>query len=205
MAAAATPGEPFDAVVLAGGAGRRFGGADKAAITVAGTSLLDRVLDAVEDAERIVVVGPSRPVTRHVYWTREQPPGGGPVAGLAAGLAVVRAPVVAVLAVDLPFLRPAHVRELRNMLGSGRAGAPAGAVLTDDEGRDQVLAGVWSSAALRRAVPPTPDGVAMRRVVRELPLRRVALPGRPWCDVDSPADLAAAQRKATGDAQRGGR
>ncbi|WP_438949006.1 NTP transferase domain-containing protein, partial [Streptomyces harbinensis] len=36
----------FDAIVLAGGAARRLGGADKAAVTVGGRPLLDRVLDA---------------------------------------------------------------------------------------------------------------------------------------------------------------
>jgi molybdopterin-guanine dinucleotide biosynthesis protein A len=213
---------PFDAVVLAGGAGRRLGGADKAALTFAGMSLLDRVLAAVGDADRIVVVGPARPVGRHVLWAREQPPGGGPVAGLAAGLALVRAPVVAVLAVDLPFLRPVHVRALRHALAGGGAGGTqsraagatengtesrpegstqsraAGAVLVDDEGADQVLAGMWRSAALRRALPAEPAGVAMRRLVGELPHRRVALPGRPWRDVDTPADLAAARNQVTG-------
>jgi molybdopterin-guanine dinucleotide biosynthesis protein A len=199
----ATPAEPFDAVVLAGGAGRRLGGADKAALTVSGTSLLERVLDAVADAEQTVVVGPNRPVTRRVSWTRERPPGGGPVAGLAAGLALVSAPVVAVLAADLPFLRPAHVRELRTVLGND--GGAAGAVITDDEGRDQVLAGVWRRAALRRAMPAAPAGLAMRRLIAELPLRRVALPGRPWTDVDSFADLATARWQATEDQQGGAR
>ena len=78
-------------------------------------------------------------------------------------------------------------------------------MLTDDEGADQVLAGVWRSAALRGALPPAPAGVAMRRLVGELPLRRVALPGRPWCDVDSPADLAAARSQVTGAPEEGGR
>ncbi len=219
---------PFDAVVLAGGAGRRLGGADKAALTVAGTSMLDRILAAVEDADRIVVVGPARPVRRHVLWTCERPPGGGPVAGLAAGLALVRAPVVAVLAVDLPFLRSAHVRALRHALGGRRAGgteggidggtegAPGGAeggphnravgaVLVDDEGADQVLAGVWRSAALRGALPAAPAGVAMWRLIGELPLCRVALPGRPWRDVDVPADLAAARIHFTRASEGDGR
>jgi len=147
-----------------------------------------------------------------VLWTREQPPGGGPVAGLAAGLALVRAPVVAVLAVDLPFLRPAHVRALRRALAEGGgpaggaraaggapgAGGVAGAVLIDDEGANQVLAGVWRSAALRGALPPAPVGVAMRHLIGELPLRRVALSGLPWRDVDFPADLAAARSQMTG-------
>ncbi|MGW4109093.1 NTP transferase domain-containing protein, partial [Streptomyces sp. NPDC004976] len=46
------PGAGYDAVVLAGGAARRLGGADKPGVRVGGRALLDRVLAA----------GPSGPV-----------------------------------------------------------------------------------------------------------------------------------------------
>ena len=76
----------FDAVVLAGGSGRRLGGVDKAALEVAGATLLDRVLLASAGAGRTVVVGPPRRTVRDVIWTLEDPPAGGPLAGLEAGL-----------------------------------------------------------------------------------------------------------------------
>jgi len=41
----------FDAVVLAGGAGRRLGGVDKALVEVGGQDLLTRVLGAVAGAQ----------------------------------------------------------------------------------------------------------------------------------------------------------
>ncbi|MGW7786766.1 NTP transferase domain-containing protein, partial [Streptomyces tricolor] len=46
--APAAPGAPapYDAVVLAGGAARRLGGADKPGLRVGGRALLDRVLAA---------------------------------------------------------------------------------------------------------------------------------------------------------------
>ncbi|MCF3965483.1 NTP transferase domain-containing protein, partial [Streptomyces fuscigenes] len=47
---------PFDAVVLAGGAARRLGGADKPGVRVGGRTLLDRVLAACAGAGRTVVV-----------------------------------------------------------------------------------------------------------------------------------------------------
>ncbi|MGZ4513114.1 MAG: NTP transferase domain-containing protein, partial [Mycobacterium sp.] len=97
-------------------------------LTVTGVRLLDHVLDVVAGAGRAVVVGPSRETLREVRWAREQPPGGGPVARLAAGLPLVMAPVVAVLAVDLPFLRPEHVLRLCAELTPGDAGV----VLSDD-------------------------------------------------------------------------
>ncbi|WP_344329901.1 molybdenum cofactor guanylyltransferase, partial [Kitasatospora putterlickiae] len=71
---------PYDAIVPAGGAARRLGGADKPGLTIGGTTLLDRVLAACADARTTVVVGPARPTARPgIRWTRERPPGGGPV------------------------------------------------------------------------------------------------------------------------------
>ena len=55
-------GATFDAVVLAGGGARRLGGVDKMALVVDGSTLLERVLQAVRDAGRRVVVGPRREV-----------------------------------------------------------------------------------------------------------------------------------------------
>ena len=76
---------------------------------------------------------------------REQPPGGGPVAALRAGLAEVPTDVVALLAGDLPFLTGALVAELRARLTGD------GVLVVDDGGRDQYLLGVWRTAALRAA------------------------------------------------------
>ncbi|MEP7765790.1 NTP transferase domain-containing protein [Sanguibacter sp. 25GB23B1] len=99
---------PYDAIVLAGGRATRLGG-DKPNVHVGGRRLLDHVLEATTGARRVVVVGPddllatrdstdgpvtserfaSTPVTStgRVSVAREDPPFGGPVAGLAAGLA----------------------------------------------------------------------------------------------------------------------
>ncbi len=81
----------WSAVVLAGGAGARFGGADKLAVIVAGRALLDWTLTGVVRAgcTRIVCVGPRRPTEAEVTWCREDPPGGGPLAGLAAGVSAL--------------------------------------------------------------------------------------------------------------------
>ena len=119
------PAHAFDAVVLAGGRGTRLGGTDKPGLIVGGQTLLGAVVSAVTSAgaDRIVVVGPERPGRRagRVRYAREDPPGRGPVAALACGLEQVSAPVVVLLAADLPFLRPAHVTRLLTALA-----APAG-------------------------------------------------------------------------------
>lgn len=80
----------FGVVVLAGGAGRRLGGAAKPTLAVGGEPMLSRVLAAVSDAAGRVVVGPaslSSIVPAGVRVVQEEPAGGGPVAALAAGLA----------------------------------------------------------------------------------------------------------------------
>ncbi|MEU9483264.1 DUF6457 domain-containing protein [Streptomyces decoyicus] len=102
----------YDTIVLAGGAARRLGGADKPSLSVGGRPLLDRVLAACPDAAITVVVGPRRPATRDVVHALEDPPGGGPLAALDAGLRHTTAPTVLVLSADLPFLTAATVQSL---------------------------------------------------------------------------------------------
>lgn len=189
---------PFDAVVLAGGTGRRLGGADKPSLEVGGVPLLDRVLAAVAHADRTVVVGPKRPVARPVVWTREDPPGTGPAAALLAGLRLAEGPTVMVVASDLPFLDRAAVDALRRA-AAGRDGA----VLVDDEGREQWLVGAWSAAALRRAAAGAGSGGSVRRLVGGLDRAAVALPpgeAATWRDCDTTDDLAWARRHAVGPA-----
>ncbi|TFB83772.1 hypothetical protein E3O44_18130 [Cryobacterium algoricola] len=92
---------PIDLIVLAGGRGSRLGGAVKPAVEVAGRTLLSRVLDARTLARRVVIVGPvsarvaAGPEASGVLWALEDPPFGGPVAGIAAGLAALARPVPA--------------------------------------------------------------------------------------------------------------
>lgn len=181
----------YAAVVLAGGRAARLGGRAKPQLEVGGRSMLATVLAAVPDAVPRVVVGPGQPVPEDVVLTREEPPGGGPVRALAAGLARVDVDVVAVLAADLPFLTADLVRELRDRLdGDGGDGV----VVVDPTGRDQHLLGVWRTAALRRALADAAGPRSMRTVLAGLDVRRyrpappVAGPA-PWTDCDTPADL----------------
>jgi molybdopterin-guanine dinucleotide biosynthesis protein A len=179
----------FDAVVLAGGAGRRLGGADKAEVEVAGARLLDRVLDAVAEASLVVVVGPRRRTTRSVTWTRESPPGAGPVAALAAGVARMSAPIVVVLAVDLPLIDAAVVGDLVAAVEGD------GAILIDASGRDQTLAGAYRRDALRRRLEGLGETVdaPVRAVVEGMSLVHVPARGAAL-DCDTWDDVAEARR-----------
>jgi molybdenum cofactor guanylyltransferase len=191
--------DPYGALVLAGGNARRLGGVHKPGLLVGGVRLLDRVLAAVPDATVRVVVGPPQPVPPDVRLVREEPPGGGPVAALSAGLRVDarvgRLGWLAVLAGDLPFLTPDVVTALRRS-----AAGHDGAVLTDPDGRDQYLAGVYRADALAPAVAAVgpPSGVPLRRVVADLDLARIPArvrPGTapPWLDCDDAEDLRVAE------------
>jgi molybdopterin-guanine dinucleotide biosynthesis protein A len=149
----------FDAIILAGASSRRLDGADKAAVEIGGMTLLDRVIAACHDAERIIVVGPERPTEQPVRWAREDPPDTGPVAAVAAGLGQVEEAYCLILASDLPWIAPAVTRVL------SAATKTDVAVLTR-AGRRNNLVAVWRSAALRAALESL-DGTR-DRAVRDL-------------------------------------
>jgi molybdopterin-guanine dinucleotide biosynthesis protein A len=201
-------GDGYAAVILAGGAGRRLGGASKPTLPVGGRAMLDRVLGAVADAVPRVVVGPASlvlpPGIRRVS---EQPPGGGPVAALAAGLSCLdvaesgageggAGATVAVLAADLPFLTAEAIGVLRAAV---RESTVDGAVYVDGGGRRQTLCGVWRVASLRRRVEAGTElhGAAMRDLLAGLTVVEVGASAGgppPWYDCDSPEDLDRARQ-----------
>jgi molybdopterin-guanine dinucleotide biosynthesis protein A len=185
----------YAAVVLAGGRAARLGGQAKPQLDVGGRSMLVSVLTAVADAQPRVVVGPPQDVPPDVVLVREEPPRGGPVAALKAGLAQVPTDVVAVLAGDLPFLTAGLVRSLRERLTGD------GVLVVDDTGQDQLLLGVWRTAVLRAAVAGVSGPTSMRKVLSPLAVRRyrpLVQPGLPppWTDCDTPAELARARQAA---------
>jgi molybdopterin-guanine dinucleotide biosynthesis protein A len=180
------------AVVLSGGGGARLGGADKATIEVGGHTLLEHALHALVEVTEVVVVGPDVPTSRPVTFAREDPVGGGPAAGLLAGLRrFARTPEKAVvLAVDMPLVTAATVRRLV----VAAAGSSDGAVLVDEDGRLQHLCGVYSVPALlrhsRAAGPESDRGRSMRSLLAGLDLAQVAAVGDEARDVDTWQDLA---------------
>lgn len=189
-----TAADAYAAVVLAGGAARRLGGVAKPAVPVAGRPMLHRVLAAVADAAPRVVVGPpDLPLPAGVIRTLERPPGAGPVAAAAAGLALVPSGTawVALLAADLPMLDPPAVAELRRA-----ATGHDGAVFVDGADRPQWLCGVWRTAPLTGVTAAAPAGAALGRVLAALRYAEVRpTPGGPppWYDCDTAAELRQAE------------
>ncbi|MEU9166871.1 NTP transferase domain-containing protein [Streptomyces sp. NPDC048420] len=187
----------YDVVVLAGGAARRLGGADKPGVRVGGRPLLDRVLAACADADTTVVVAAPRPTARPVTWAREDPPGGGPLAALDAGLRHTTARYVLVLSADLPFLQEATARLLLTVL---RTGGADGVLLTDADGRDQPLVAAYRAPSLRHELTAltkehgTLTGLPLRRLTAALDLTRVPDPVASF-DCDTWDDIATARAR----------
>ncbi len=184
----------FGLIVLAGGRGSRLGGQDKPGLVVGDRTLVGSVVAAgrAAGARQVIVVGPERPGLDGVSFVREDPPGAGPVPALRRGLAEASPPWVAVLAADLPFLRGGHIAALLRA-AEGRNGA----VLADDSGRPQWLAGCWRTEALHGALagysgtslgglfgPLAPVPVSLAPPKGEPP---------PWLDCDTPEDLRLAR------------
>jgi len=74
-------------------------------------------------------------------------------------------------------------------------------LVVDDTDRDQLLLGVWRTAALRAAVADVHGPTPVRRVLGPLAVRRLhpeVGPGQPppWTDCDTPADLSRARAAA---------
>lgn len=188
----------YDAIVLAGGAAKRLGGADKPGVRVGGRALLDRVLGACAGAANTVVVGGRRPTARAVTWTREEPQGGGPLAALGAGVRHTAAERVLVLSADLPFLGPDTVGALLEAAGQGGV---EGAVCTDRDGRDQPLVAVYRAEPLRRelALIATEHGslagLPLRLLTHELALSRVTADPLASFDCDTWEDIASARAR----------
>jgi molybdopterin-guanine dinucleotide biosynthesis protein A len=114
-------------VILAGGQNSRMGGTDKAFLTVNGRTVFQRTLGLLQGCFPQVVVVTNRPekyATFDVEVTRDEFPGRGPLAGIHAGLGLVRCPYAFVVACDMPFLRVEPIAYLVNRVDGQEAIVP---------------------------------------------------------------------------------
>ena len=172
-------------VVVAGGGAVRFG-SDKVAAVIEGQSVLDWVLDAWSFGAEHIAVGPVRPTRRPVRWCREQPPGGGPAAAVAAALPHVQHQWVATAAADAPLVGAA-VSELRAGAVLAAEEGADGAWLVDDQGQPQPLAAIVRLTALQQVLVDAAGDSLLRRL-KQLRLHDVRAASDALQDVDTPAD-----------------
>ncbi len=177
----------FSGVLLSGGTASRMDGIDKSSLELGGRTFLEICLDALGDAEEVVVVGPPVPTTRPVTFTAEDPPFGGPAAGLLAGVDALLRPAtsIGVLAVDMPHVSAATMQRLHTA-SRGRDGA----LLVDESGRRQ-LCGVLDAAALERVRPAREKqhGMSIRTLLADLDLAEIVGTGDEPRDIDTWTDL----------------
>ncbi|WP_447648176.1 molybdenum cofactor guanylyltransferase [Microbacterium forte] len=220
---AATPASgPTAAIILAGGRASRLDGTAKPLLEVGGRTLLDRAIAAVDGCDPIVVVGPPAPTRVRVVWTRETPEFGGPVAGIAAGLALVNTAHVLLLAADLPnaegavallHRHPPLSADADGKIGKADADGKGGeddadstngghgidgVCLIDASGRMQWLVGRYRTDALRSAAAALPDGgrdASLRSLLARLRIRAIPA-GDLATDVDTWDDLERARAAA---------
>ena len=183
-------------ILLAGGSSRRMG-SDKANIEFGSGTLLTFQLEQIPSTFCVVVVGESINIKPTINWptitcTRENPPGAGPVAALAAGLEHVNTPAIALLAVDAPFALP---RLLRCKLDPNSHAL----IPREHGGKIQYLAGLYRSESLRRALEQlgSPTDKSMRELTAHLPsidyLELGPEDGQDFMDIDTPRDLVTAR------------
>ena len=189
MTSADTPFSAATAVVLCGGAGRRFG-SDKTRAQLAGTALLDHLLDGLPRGWPVVCVGEPRPTSRDVTWCREEPPGGGPVAAIAAALPLVDGPVLVLLGGDMPYAAGPAPELVATLAAAPDLDAVIG---RDGDGRLQPLLAAYRTAALRAAVPEPAADSPLMRLLDALRTRVVPLPEGAALDVDTAEDLERAR------------
>lgn len=188
------------AIVVGGGGGQRLGGVSKPDLVLGGVRLIDRVCAALTGAcgaGCVAVVPPAVRVPDGVARTLEDPPGGGPLAGIDAGLSALHlgeGGLAVVVSVDAPGVGEFVPLLLAEPLGE----AADGRIVRGGEPEpfDQYLMGVYRVASLRRAIDEavaalgSVRGVGVRRVLRSLALERVEVDALACRDVDTPEDLA---------------
>ena len=178
-------------ILLTGGSSRRMG-TDKASVKLGNDTLLDFQLAQIPSGVPTIVVGEA--ITNHpeLFFIREDPPGSGPVAAVAAGMTLTRTPEVVLLAVDAPFALPQLLR--LHLDPNDTAMIPQ-----DLAGKPQYLAGLYLSTALKAALDHLgdPTNKSMRELVTHLPRTKyfALTPENADCfmDLDTPEDLTAAQ------------
>lgn len=179
--------------MLTGGAGTRMG-REKPGVVLGDFTLVDHVLRGLPIGVEVIVVGPDLPEPpRPVTCTRESPVGGGPVAGLAAGLDLVTTHITGVIATDMPFAG--------GLLSHLTHRIPEGAdalVPVDAAGHRQPLCAAYRTTGLRTGVKALGEvqDASMRSlldhlVVAEITLTDLAelLDPNSLFDIDTPSDL----------------
>ncbi|WP_161606082.1 molybdenum cofactor guanylyltransferase [Microlunatus speluncae] len=177
------------AVVLAGGASRRYG-ADKLAADVVGAPLLDRAVAGLAGDRRVIIVGPARTIGRPVEFVADDHPGGGPAAAMITGLRAALATPAELITVH-PGDAPGGGTAAETLLARlAELPDEAGVIAVDQSGQEQPLQFAIRRPAAERLIEAAgAEGGAnasARRLVLPLGLTQVELAAAETWDIDTP-------------------
>lgn len=178
-------------LVLAGGAGRRLGGGDKALVPVGGRPMIAWVLDLAPRFVAAAIVAP--PSVEHAAFgvpvIADRGPGDGAPAALATGLEACTSEWAVVLACDMPLVDPAVLDRL-----AAEAGDDVDAVVPEADGRVHPLHGVYRATVADPARAIAAEGASLQALLARIRTRFVPLDDpASVSNVNTPADLAAAE------------
>ena len=201
---------PCTGVILAGGAASRYGGRPKGLERVGGQRVIDRVADALrESADELLLIANDPAANTwlpNVRTASDVRPQLGSLGGIHAAIVRAAEPVL-VVAWDMPFVSSALLRALRER------GMRADAVLPESGSRRglEPLCAYYSPACVP-AIERRLDANDMRVVsffedvrVERIPdyeVRRFGDPAILFMNVNTPDDLALAERHAADDLHR---
>jgi molybdenum cofactor guanylyltransferase len=96
------------ALILAGGRATRFGGIAKHEIVVEGRTIFERQVAVLAPRVAEIIVSSAQPIAGY-RTVADAVSDGGPLAGIAAGLAAASTPWLLVVAGDMPYITPSVV------------------------------------------------------------------------------------------------
>ncbi len=173
-------------LVLAGGAGRRMGGAKGELRLDGGRTLALRAAEALAPVCRGVLIsvrpGSDNPAPGYPAIEDPPPPGRGPLAGIQAGFENTDGAGLLVLACDYPHAETALLRRLPE-----RAGEQQDVVmLTGGDGRDHPLVALWSGRTRSRVCLALEQGsFGVRKLIATWRLLRLGPADFPGLDLDA--------------------
>ena len=167
-------------------------------------ALIDFLISSIPKAVPIVVVGPDRDKFPDcIDVIQEIPRGGGPVAGIGAGLPLIQTEYVAILATDMPFsaaLIPFLFEKLSNDAD--------GINVIDQEGIQQPFSGVYRVSSLLNVLQGFDPLInnSMRALLLKLKIEKINLIVENsyfLTDIDTQADLIHAISASSSRLNRG--
>lgn len=186
------------AVILAGGGGRRMGGADKGALTLAGARLIDRAAARMApQTDRILISGTHDYATGLTAVSDRGDGPLGPAAGLWAALHWIEtyapeAKGFLTAPVDGPFA-PGDLFE--------RLAADGTSAVAQTSGGAHPTFAWWNANDLRRALARAPagEGMSLKALAERTAARRVMFENADaFLNINTPEDLARAEALLSG-------